>query len=52
MEPCIAGIKKNGKWGVINKNGEIILEPTYENNDVNPTFIGKYILRGNIVTDE
>lgn len=47
-----AGIKKNGKWGVINKNGEIILEPTYENNDVNPTFIGKYILRGNIVTDE
>lgn len=46
-----AGIKKNGKWGVINKDAEIILEPTYDSDFVNPTFIGKYCKNGNLVTD-
>ncbi len=46
-----AGIKKNGKWGVINKNAEVILEPTYVSDFVNPTFIGKYCKNGNLVTD-
>ena len=46
-----AGIKKKGKWGVINKNGEIILEPTYESDDINPIFIGKYCLKNGVVRD-
>ncbi len=46
-----AGIKKNGKWGVINKNGDIILEPTYESEDINPVFIGKYCLKNGVVRD-
>ena len=37
-----AGIKKDGKWGVINHKGEIIQEPTYQITWQNPTFIGKY----------
>lgn len=37
-----AGIKKDGKWGVINSKGEIIQEPTYQISWQNPTFIGKY----------
>ena len=39
-----AGIKQNGKWGVINKNGEIIQEPIYTLRDTEtiPEFIGKY----------
>ena len=40
-----AGIKKNGKWGVINENGEVIQEPIYELDEQNiiyPSFIGKY----------
>lgn len=46
-----AGIKKNGKWGVINKDAEVILEPTYVSDFVKPTFIGKYCKNGNLVTD-
>lgn len=44
-----AGIKQNGKWGVINSEGEIIVEPTYELNDNEPTFIGEYyqVIYGN-----
>lgn len=37
-----AGIKQNGKWGVINSDGGIIIEPTYELNYDEPTFIGEY----------
>lgn len=37
-----AGIEKDGKWGVINDNGEIVVEPKYELESINPTFIGKY----------
>lgn len=37
-----AGIKLDGKWGVINSNGEIIQEPIYELESASPTFIGKY----------
>lgn len=47
-----AGVKKDGKWGVINSNGEIILEPTYESNEISPTFIGRYVLKNNIVSDQ
>ena len=33
----------NGKWGVINQNGEIVLEPSYELQDeVSPIFMGIY----------
>ena len=39
-----AGIKQDGKWGVINKNGEVIFKPAYnipiQNGE--PYFIGKY----------
>lgn len=44
-----AGIKKKGKWGVINTNGEVVLEPTYESDVVNPVFIGKYYKDGNVL---
>ena len=37
-----AGIKKDGKWGVINREGEIICEPTYTLSWVQPSFLGKY----------
>lgn len=37
-----AGIKKDGKWGVINLKGEIIQEPTYGLKWESPSFIGKY----------
>ena len=39
-----AGIKKDGKWGVIDSNKNIIIEPTYEIDStyVKPEFIGKY----------
>lgn len=47
-----AGIKKNGKWGVINDKGEVILEPTYVLDIINPVFIGKYYKNGNMLTDE
>lgn len=47
-----AGVKKNGKWGVINSDAELILEPTYILDVVNPIFIGKYYLNGNVVTSD
>ena len=37
-----AGIRENGKWGVINSNGEIIQEPIYDIDSLTPEFIGKY----------
>ena len=39
-----AGIKKDGKWGVIDSDKNIIIEPTYEINSsyFKPEFIGKY----------
>lgn len=39
-----AGIKQNGKWGIINEKGEIIQEPIYVLKDTEtiPEFIGKY----------
>ena len=37
-----AGIKKDGKWGSINENGEIVQEPVYSISWQNPSFIGKY----------
>ncbi len=38
-----AGIEDNGKWGSINENGEVVLNPTYEfKNNQEPDFIGKY----------
>lgn len=37
-----AGINKDGKWGVINSQGEIVQEPIYEIDSNNPKFIGKY----------
>ena len=40
---------QNGKWGVINSEGKIIVEPKYELNDNNPSFIGEYyqVIYGN-----
>ena len=46
-----AGIKQDGKWGVINQEGEIITKPIYELDWYYPTFIGKYY-RLNIWTSE
>lgn len=46
-----AGIKKDKKWGVVNEDGEIILEPTYETDIMTPIFIGPYFKSGNLVTD-
>lgn len=37
-----AGIKLNGKWGVINSEGKIIQEPIYDLQELEPQFIGKY----------
>lgn len=39
-----AGIKQDKRWGIINSNGNIVLEPTYdfENLYNDPEFIGKY----------
>ncbi len=39
-----AGIKTQGKWGVINKEGNIVIEPTYYLDHIvdEPFFIGKY----------
>ena len=37
-----AGIKKDNKWGVINSEGKVILEPEYEINSEEPSFLGKY----------
>ena len=38
----VAGIKLQGLWGVINKNGEIILKPTYKLSWNNVKFISTY----------
>ena len=46
-----AGIKKGGKWGVINSNGDVILEPTYESDELSPIFIGKYCLKNGVARD-
>ena len=38
-----AGVKLDGKWGVVNSKGEEVLAPTYTlNEDTEPFFIGKY----------
>ena len=37
-----AGVRKNGKWGAINQNGDVIVEPQYELDSNNPNFIGEY----------
>lgn len=38
-----AGIKQNGKWGIIDSDGHIVLEPTYKLEDnKKPKFIDKY----------
>ena len=37
-----AGVKKDGKWGIIDSQGNVILEPTYEIEEIQPQFIGKY----------
>ncbi len=38
-----AGVKKDGKWGVVNSNGEEILEPTYKFQEgIEPSFINTY----------
>lgn len=38
-----AGIKLKGKWGVINKEGKIIKEPSYEiDSTTDPSFIGEF----------
>ena len=44
-----AGIKQNGKWGVIDSNGKIIVEPQYKLSENDPIFIGQYyqVIYGN-----
>ena len=37
-----AGIKKDGKWGVIDQEGNVVQEPIYELSLIMPDFIGKY----------
>lgn len=38
-----AGIKQGDKWGVINANGQVVLEPTYVlPGQLNPQFVGGY----------
>ena len=38
-----AGVRLDGKWGVVNSNGEEVLVPTYTlNEDTEPYFIGTY----------
>lgn len=46
-----AGINKDGKWGVVNSNGDVILEPTYESDEISPVFIGKYCLKDGVARD-
>ena len=38
-----AAIKKDNKWGVIDENAKIIVEPTYEIEWDEPEFIGPYV---------
>ena len=44
-----AGIKLDDEWGVINSNGEIVVQPKYKLNDNDPMFIGEYyqVIYGN-----
>ena len=37
-----AGIKLNGRWGVIKEDGKVIKEPVYNIQDLEPDFIGEY----------
>lgn len=38
-----AGIKKDGKWGVISEDGQVVIEPKYElSSTLDPSFVGKY----------
>ena len=37
-----AGIIKDGMWGSINQNGEVVQEPTYDLKRNIPEFVGKY----------
>ena len=38
-----AGIKKDEKWGVVDKNGNVVVDPIYELNPQDkPSFIGEY----------
>ena len=37
-----AGIKKNEKWGVINSDGKVVIEPVYNIDSNKPNFVGKY----------
>ena len=47
-----AGVKKDGKWGVMNSDGVVILEPTYViSNDNSPVFIGIYYKDGDTLTN-
>ena len=41
-------IKENGKWGSIDAGGNIVKEPTYEIDDLEPQFIGEYYMVNNI----
>lgn len=38
-----AGINKDGKWGVINSEGKVIVEPSYSIQWDEPEFIGPYL---------
>lgn len=38
-----AGVKKDGKWGIIDSNANLILEPSYKLELQEPEFIGKYV---------
>ena len=38
-----AGIKLDNKWGVVDKNGKVLVEPKYEKIDwLEPDFVSKY----------
>ena len=37
-----AGVKSEDKWGSVNTKGEVIIEPTYNLNELNPSFIKSY----------
>ena len=38
-----AGVKKDEKWGVVDSQGKVVLEPTYDlQEDLEPIFIGPY----------
>ena len=36
------GVKKNGKWGVVDSTGKEIISPKYELNSSNNSFLGQY----------